>query len=95
LTLYDDADGTVVSDLTDLKGRVRIYDGSTQIWEGTTEDGSVVLGGLAGTFALTIPAEDTVDFTVGTYHIDIDIIDDALDPEEVDRIAHGDFEVVV
>ena len=94
LTCYDDADGTVPSDLTGLIGRVRIWDGETKIWEGTSPNGGVTITALSGTIAIEISATVTDTFAIKTYHIDIDLVDTAPNPDEVDRIAHGDFEVV-
>lgn len=94
VTVYDDEAGTDLSDLTGLSGRVRILDGDTEIWEGTTAGGEVVITVVDATFAFTISADDTDGFGVGSYHIDMDLIDTAASPDEVDRIAHGEFQVV-
>ena len=91
---YDDEDGTVISDLTGLTGRVRILNAGMEIWSGTTAGGEVTIDTVTATFAFTIPADETDDFTVGTYHIDADLIDTVSDPDEVGRIFHGSFEVV-
>lgn len=95
LTLYDDEAGTVESDLTGLSGRVRITaaDG-TELWEGTTVGGEVTIVVLDATFTFVIDAVTTAAFSVGSYHIDIDLIDTSTDPDEVDRVAHGEFQVV-
>jgi hypothetical protein len=93
LTCYDDAAGTDLSDFTGLSGRVRITDGATTIWEGATGTGEVTINVATATLSFTIPAATTETFTAGMYHIDIDVIDTAANPDEVDRLAHGDFEV--
>lgn len=95
LTLYDDAEGTEESDLTGLSGRVRITDDNdTELWEGTTGGGEVEIDVGEATFTITIDAETTDSFDAGTYHIDIDTIDTTASPDEVDRVAHGEFQVV-
>lgn len=95
LTLYDDAAGTTESDLTGLDGRVRITDDAGAVlWEGTEVGDSVLIDVGDATVTIVIDAPTTDELTVGMHHIDIDLIDTSTDPDEVDRVAHGEFQVV-
>lgn len=95
LTCYDDADGVELSDLTGLAGRFRVTDAAgAVVWEGDTDGGEVVIDVVEATVTIVISAVDTDTFTAGTYHVDIDLIDTAASPDEVDRIAHGEFQVI-
>ncbi len=94
-TFYDDADGTQLSDLTDLVGRFRIVDSlGAELWSADSDTGGVVIDTVAGTAELIIAATDTAGFAEGTYHFDLDFVDGSASPEEVERVLHGDFQVV-
>jgi len=75
VTWYQDAARTLPVDLTDYDARMQIRDlAGVQLFELTTSNGGLTLGGLAGTITFYISAEDTDEPGADNAEYDLELV---------------------
>jgi hypothetical protein len=93
LTFYTNQAAGTLLNLTGYTARMkaRAGYGTAEIFNLTTSNGGITLGGAAGTVSLLISAANTAALTAGSYLYDLELIDSS---GVVNRVLQGRLTVV-